>query len=126
MKKIRAGTRNSHSVMPFRRAGMGPPATRAPSSTSLSAIACVIHPIQPIQLRRLPSGRDAAALRRRAPERSALLDFRLHGLHHLRHGHLGIGLFALEVTLPNRFAEDELLQPKNVVVDGLRLVQLRA
>src|SRR6476619_7019216 len=109
MKKTRAGRRNSHSAPPFRRTGRGPRATRASSSTSSFTIACVIHPIQPIQLCCAPvaTRRLSAA----APRRSALFDFGLHGLLHLRHGHLRIGLVALEVTLPDRFADDELLEP---------------
>src|ERR1700692_3391398 len=117
MKNTRAGTRNSHSVTPLRSARTGPPATRAPSSTSLSTIDCAIHRIQPTQLRpvrrRLRRGGSSPPRR----ERSALLDFGLHRVLDLLHRDLRVGLLALEIGLPDRLADDELLQPEEVVVD---------
>src|ERR1700683_2483191 len=124
MKNTRAGRRNNHSAPPFRRTGTGPPATRAPSSTSSSTIACAIHKSNTLTAWRkvVRSGRPKPP----RPRRSALLDFLLHRLHHFRHRHLRIGLLALEVSFPDRFADHELLQPKNIVVDRLGLVELGA
>ena len=66
------------------------------------------------------AGCDAAALRRRAPSDQPFLISACTASITFVIATFGIGLFALEVSLPNRFADDELLQPKNVVVDGLR------
>src|SRR5277367_4127412 len=116
MKNTTAGARNSHSVAPFRRTRTGPSATRSPSSTSLSAIACAIHQIQLIQLRRaLPVG-SGRPYSRRGPRRLALLDFGLHRVLDLLHRDFRVGLLALEVSLPDRLADDKLMQPKKIVV----------
>src|ERR1700723_1390880 len=124
MKNTRAGRRNSHSAAPFRRTGTALPATRAPSSTSSSTIACAIHksntPTSPRKVVR--SGRPKPPRSRR----STLLDFGLHRLHDFRHRDLRVGLLALEVILPDRFADHELLQSENVVVDRLGALELAA
>src|ERR1700722_7686462 len=58
--------------------------------------------------------------------RSALLDFGLHRVRDLLHRDLRVGLLALEVGLPDRLTDDELLQPKKVVVDRLGAIKLAA
>src|SRR5208282_823360 len=58
--------------------------------------------------------------------RSTLLHLGLNGLDNLRHGDLRIGLLTLEIGLPNRLADHELLQSEEVVVDGPGPVQLPA
>src|SRR5271157_5247357 len=58
--------------------------------------------------------------------RSTLLHLGLNGLDNLRHGDLRIELLTLEIGLPNRLADHELLQSEEVVVDGPGPVQLPA
>src|SRR3984957_6640690 len=58
--------------------------------------------------------------------RSALLDFGLHRVRDLLHRDLRVGLLALEIGLPDRLADDELLQPEEVVVDRLGAIELAA
>ena len=57
---------------------------------------------------------------------SAALDLGVDRLDDLLHGYLRIGLFALEISLPDRLADDELIQAEQVVVDRLGLVKLAA
>src|ERR1700722_20636484 len=118
MKNTRAGRRNSHSAPPFRRTGTGPPATRAPSSTSSSTIACAIHKSNTLTAWRkvVRSGRPKPP----RPRRSALLDFGLHRVLDLLHRDLRVGLLALEVGLPDRLGDDEPLQPQKDVVGRRR------
>src|ERR1700722_8965550 len=56
--------------------------------------------------------------------RSALLDFGLHRVRDLLHRDLRVELLALEVGLPDRLADDELLEPEDVVVDRLGAIEL--
>src|SRR5271165_1346604 len=58
--------------------------------------------------------------------RSTLLHLGLNGLDDLRHGDLRIRLLTLEIGLPDRLADHELLQSEEVVVYGPGPVQLPA
>ena len=97
---------------------------RAPSSTSSvmrSPAPC--HRIQPrSQLRRCAAGLRDAGRRLQPPRPSGDQPFLISAcdrLHDLLHRDLRIGFLALEVGLPDRLADDELLEPKRLLLIAL-------